>query len=318
MTPFSAAATGAASGARTPAATPGPALAGPAGTVRRLGRLFDPRTGVSITIAMDHGISGVPGGFGDPLPLIDRVLAAGPDAILLNAGLARRAVGALARRDAPALVLGLDHVIHREQRGTGPGIAHVPQIAVEEAVRLGADCVKTMLLLGHPDRRAVAENIAYLADAADACRRWEMPLMIEPYLWGEDVPADPAERAELNADGARTAVELGADIVKLEYGASPARFAEIVASCPVPVVILGGPKRPTERETLADVVAAAEAGAVGITMGRNVWQSRDAGAMTRAVRIAMSERDLEAALRELAGDDAGDRRSGRAGTRSPG
>lgn len=272
----------------------------PAGMVRRLGRLFDSRTGFSIIVAMDHGIAGVPGGLHDLRRILQAVLRAGPDGVLLNAGLARRCADLLADRTSPSLVLGLDHVIHQAQRGQGAGVAHAPQISVEEAVRLGADCVKTMLLMGDPDRAATAKNLAYLAAAAEQCRVWEMPLMIEPYLWGEDVPANADARAELNADGARMAIEIGADILKLEYGGNPARFREIVRESPVPIVILGGPKRPTQRETFADVIAAAESGAVGLAIGRNIWQHEDPAKMTRALTVAMVRRDLDAALAELA------------------
>ena len=73
-----------------------------------------------------------------------------------------------------------------------------------------------------------------------------------------------------------------------------------MAASPVPVVVLGGPKRATQRETLADIVAAAEAGAVGLTIGRNVWQHPDPVKMTRALSIAMRARDLDAALAALA------------------
>jgi DhnA family fructose-bisphosphate aldolase class Ia len=272
----------------------------PAGLARRMGRLFGGEGGISIVVAMDHGIVGVPAGFADARALIASIVAARPDGILLNAGQARRTADLLARRDSPALVLALDHVLHRENRGGGPSVTHVPQIAIEEAVRLGADAVKTMLNMGQPDRRAFAENVSALARFAEDCRRWEMPLMIEPYLWGEAVPADPVARAEMNADGARIAVELGADILKVEVGADPERFRTLVAASPVPVVVLGGPKRATQRETLADIVAAAEAGAVGLTIGRNVWQHPDPVKMTRALSIAMRARDLDAALAALA------------------
>jgi DhnA family fructose-bisphosphate aldolase class Ia len=67
----------------------------------------------------------------------------------------------------------------------------------------------------------------------------------------------------------------------------------------VPVLVLGGPRRPTQRETLADVVAAAEAGAVGLTIGRNVWGYPEPGPMIRALRTAISARDLDRAMAEL-------------------
>ena len=175
-------------------------------------------------------------------------------------------------------------------------MAHWPQATVEEALRLGADAVKVILIFGRPDARELAADLAYVAQTAETCRRWDLPLMVEPYLWGADVPADPAQRAQLNAAGARIAVEHGADLLKLEVDSERSIFRETVQASPVPVFVLGGPKRPTQRETLADVVAAAEAGAVGLTIGRNVWQHRNPQRMVRALRTALAEQDLDAAL----------------------
>jgi DhnA family fructose-bisphosphate aldolase class Ia len=222
-----------------------------------------------------------------------------PDGVILNPGLARRCARLFARRDAPALVLGIDHVLHERPRAQGPALVHYPQIAVEEAARLGADAVKVILILGRPDARDLAADLAYVAQTAQACRALEVPLMVEPYLWGAQVPTDPTERARLNADGARMAVEHGADLLKLEVGADQRVFGEIVAASPVPVFALGGPRRPTEREVLADVVAAAAAGVVGLTIGRNVWQHAEPQRMVRALRVALAEQDLEAALAAL-------------------
>src|ERR1035437_8804561 len=94
----------------------------PAGMMRRLGRLFDSQTGVSIIVAMDHGIGGVPGVFHDPRRILEAVLGASPDGVLLNAGLARRCADLLADRTGPSLVLALDHVIHRAQRAEGAAV----------------------------------------------------------------------------------------------------------------------------------------------------------------------------------------------------
>jgi len=267
------------------------------GMTRRLGRLFDEQSGCSVIVAMDHGMGGVPEGFRDPGQLLSKVLEAKPDGVLLNAGLARRFGHLFGRRDAPALVLGIDQVIHSAPGG--PAETHWPQTNVEEALRLGADAVKSMLIVGNADLASMAQNMAYLSQAAELCRRWQIPLMIEPYLWGTKVPTDPAARAAMNADGARVAVELGADLLKVEVPAVSETLREIVATSPVPVVVLGGPRRPTQRETLADVVAAAEAGAVGLTIGRNAWGYPDPGTMIRALRTAISSRDLDRAMAEL-------------------
>jgi fructose-bisphosphate aldolase, class I len=266
------------------------------GLVRRVGRLFDPVSWRSVIVAMDHGATGVPAGFEQPQHLIGSILDAKPDGVILNAGLLRRFGHLFERRDAPALVLSLDQITHERAGGQGPAVAHWPQLTVDEALRLGADAVKIILIMGRPDQRELAADLAYVAQTAEMCRRWDLPLMVEPYLWGADVPREPLERARWNADGARIALEHGADLLKLEVGGDLRTFGDIVAASPVPVFVLGGPKRPSERETLADVVAAAEAGAVGLTIGRNVWQHADPPAMVRALRAALAERDLDAAM----------------------
>ena len=238
----------------------------------------------------------MPQGFEQPLQLLQAISEARPDGMILNPGMLGRCSDLFARRDAPALVLSLDQILHERPRSQGPAVAHWPQVSVEDAVRLGADAVKLILIMGRPDARELAGDLAYVAQTAEACRRWQLPLMVEPYLWGADVPADAEARARLNADGARMAVEAGADLLKLEVGGNYELFRSTVAASPVPVFVLGGPKRPTQRETLADVVAAAEAGAVGLTIGRNVWQYREPQRMVQALRVALAERQLDAAL----------------------
>lgn len=245
---------------------------------------------------MDHGAGGVPRGFEHPRQLVESILTAQPDGLILNAGLLRRMAHLFERRDAPALVLSLNQITHQRLGGHGPAVAQWPELSVEEALRLGADAVKLILIMGRPDQREFAADLAYVAQTAEACRRWDLPLMVEPYVWGADVPSDPIERARWNADGARIALEHGADLLKLEVGGHLPTFREIVKASPVPVFVLGGPKRPTQRETLADVVAAAEAGAVGLTIGRNVWQHSEPLAMVRALRAALAQRDLDAAM----------------------
>ena len=271
-------------------------LSGSPGFGRRLGRLFDPASERSVIVALDHGAAGVPQGYERPRHLLETISAARPDGVILNPGLLRRCAELFARRDSPALVLSLDQILHERPRSQGPAVAHWPQASIEEALRLGADAVKLILIIGRPDARELAADLAYVAQTAEACRRWDLPLMVEPYLWGADVPSDAEQRARLNADGARMAIEEGADMLKLEVGTNYELFRETVEASPVPVFVLGGPKRPTQREMLADVVAAAEAGAVGLTIGRNVWQHSQPQRMVQALRVALSERQLDAAM----------------------
>jgi class I fructose-bisphosphate aldolase len=193
----------------------------------------------------------------------------------------------------------MDIVLHDGPGGSGPSVVHRPGSSVEEAMRLGADAVKTMLIMGGDSRIDQDQNMSFLAKTGEQCRHWELPMMIEPYLWGVNMPTDVRERAKVAADGARLAVELGADLLKIEYSGEPEIFREFVQACPVPVFMLGGPKRPTQREVLADVIFAAQVGVVGITMGRNIWQQPDPARMIRALRVATSTRDLDAAMAVL-------------------
>ena len=273
--------------------------AGSAGVARHVGRLLNPETGFSVIVAMDQGIGGVPRSFVAPVDKVRDIIAADPDGVLLTAGLARRSSGLRARRDAPGLIVAMDIVMHEGPGGSGPSVAHGPGASVEEAMRLGADAVKTMLIMGGDSRADQDRNMSFLAETGERCRHWEIPMMIEPYLWGVNMPSDLRGRAEVAADGARLAVELGADLLKIEYSGEPDIFREFVQACPVPVFMLGGPKRPTQREVLADVIFAAEVGVVGITMGRNIWQQPDPARMIRALRVAASTRDLDAAMAEL-------------------
>ena len=278
------------------------AYAGSAGTGRRLGRLLENDGNPVLIVAMDQGLAGVPDDFSRPEETIRGVLAAEPHGILLSAGMARQVAPLLAHRGAPGLVVAIDVAAHEGLRGAGPVVAHASAFGVEEAVRLGADAVKTMLLLGREDQADQLQNMRYLAETAEACHRWEVPLMVELYLWGAKVPDDPAARAELGRDGARIAVELGADLLKVEYGPDAAAFGELVSQSPVPVLMLGGPKRGTSRDIVDVVIAAADAGAAGITMGRNVWQRPDPARMIHAVTVALATRDADAAMAELGSD----------------
>ena len=74
---------------------------------------------------------------------------------------------------------------------------------------------------------------------------------------------------------ARVAAELGADIVKVNYTGSPETFAEVVAGCPIPVVIAGGEKVDTDEDLLNMVQGAMSAGAAGVSIGRNAFQHDD-------------------------------------------
>jgi len=83
---------------------------------------------------------------------------------------------------------------------------------------------------------------------------------------------------------ARIGAELGADFVKTYYTGTPETFVEVTESCPVPVVMSGGPKTETAVEFLEAVRGAVDAGADGVAVGRNVWQHSNPPSMLQALK----------------------------------
>ena len=98
----------------------------------------------------------------------------------------------------------------------------------------------------------------------------------------------------------RIAVELGADIVKTLYTGDSDSFRSVVDGCPVPVVIAGGPQVSNDKELLDMVKGAIDAGAVGISMGRNIFQHSNPEKITKAIsNIIFDNSSVESAMEVL-------------------
>lgn len=125
------------------------------------------------------------------------------------------------------------------------------------------------------------QQIADLAAVAEACDRWNVPLLAMMYPRGPriDNPRDP----ELIAHAASLAADLGADLVKTLYTGSPDTMAEITDMSPLPILVVGGPQRSGLDATLSYVDEALGAGAAGVAMGRNIFQADEPGKVARAV-----------------------------------
>jgi DhnA family fructose-bisphosphate aldolase class Ia len=89
---------------------------------------------------------------------------------------------------------------------------------------------------------------------------------------------------ELLAFGARVAAEFGADAIKTAYTGDPESMRQVIAGCPVPVLVLGGVRSTNPDEVLAATRGALDAGARGVVYGRNVWQADDPVVMCGLLR----------------------------------
>ncbi len=271
-----------------------------AGIAVRLSRILNPQSGCGIVVAVDHGLfMGPTPGAEDVRATVARVADGGPDAIQVSPGVARAAQASFLGRLAPSLVLRVD-ASNTWRAVAKPTVPYRVQVAtVEDAVQLNAAAIVTFLFTGYPDDRDEGANLRAIGDLASACRRWGMPLVVEPLAVavGRDLLNDP----DVVALMVRIACEAGADLIKADYTGDPATFARVVRASTVPVLVRGGPRMDTPEQVLAMAADAVAAGARGVVFGRNIWQHEDPAGVVRALRRVIHDRvRVSEALSELA------------------
>jgi putative autoinducer-2 (AI-2) aldolase len=151
-------------------------------------------------------------------------------------------------------------------------------IDIEDAVRLNVSAMAIMLAIGDPAMEA--KTVANLFRLADLGSKYGIPVMGVTAV-GKDMARD----ARYFGLASRVCAENGANIVKTYYCEG---FENVVAACPVPIVIAGGKKLP-EKEALELCYMAINDGASGVDMGRNVFQSEDPIAMIQAVSAVVHQ-----------------------------
>jgi fructose-bisphosphate aldolase/2-amino-3,7-dideoxy-D-threo-hept-6-ulosonate synthase len=228
-------------------------------------------------------------GLEDMASIINNVADGGANAIVLHKGIVRaghRGYG----KDIGLII----HLSGSTSLGPDPH-SKVPVATVEEAISLGADAVSVHVNVGATNE---PEQLHVLGDVAENCVSWGIPLFAMMYPRGPKIKNQHAP--ELVAHAARVGAELGADIIKTTYTGDINSFRKVVRGCPVPVVIAGGPKMATPRDVLKMASEAIEAGAIGVSIGRNIFQHRNPTAMTRALaQIAHGGVSIDLAMREL-------------------
>ena len=181
--------------------------------------------------------------------------------------------------------------------------------SVEDAVRLGADAVGYTVYVGSPAQDRDLEQFRQVREDAD---RFGMPVIVWAYPRGESVAQRGGKESLYAIDyAARVALELGADVVKVNYpvasskdaqspapypslGLSPdAAFRKVVQSAGRALVLVSGGEKVADAQLLAKVRSSMAAGATGIIFGRNLWQR------PREQALALT-RELHAIFREYA------------------
>jgi putative autoinducer-2 (AI-2) aldolase len=237
------------------------------GMANRWARLFG-SDGRSVMLAIDHGY------FLGPISKLEQPgrtvqpLLPFADAIALTRGVLRTSIppglgkGVILRVSGGASVLQED--LSDETLAT----------SMEEAVRLNVSAVAMSLFIGAPHEHQSIANLAKLVDEAEARG---IPVLGITAV-GKELEKRDARYLSL---ACRIAAEFGARCVKTYFCED---FAKVVDSCPVPLVVAGGPKLNTELDVFNLVEGAMLAGAAGVDMGRNIWQNEAPVAMVKAVR----------------------------------
>ena len=259
----------------------------------RLARLL--RAGRCLDIALDHGVCNEPtflDGLEDMPALMDRLVAAGPDAIQLNYGqsdLLQHREG----RNKPALVMRLDmgNPYNATRHRVMWALLQNEQDPVLPAVQRDAACVVVNLFMLPDEPELFRQCVQNISRVRADCDRYGMPLMIEPLVMQAH-----SEGGRYAVDGdaekivtlVRLAREMGADIVKADPTADATQFHRVVQAARCPVLVRGG-----GRENLQQVFARSrvllDQGAVGMVYGRNVYQHANPAAVVAALMAMIHE-----------------------------
>ena len=235
------------------------------GMKNRLSRIIQPNSGRTVMLAVDHGyFLGPTGGLEVPKRTLEPLLAYA-DSLMLTRGVLRTSV---LPEKAPAIVL-------RVSGGTSILTELSNEIittAIEDAVRLNASAVTSSVFIGAPHEKETIANLSHLINEGEQNGI--------PVLAVTAVGKDMARDVRYLSLACRISAELGAHFVKTYYCED---FERLVETCPIPVIIAGGKKIP-ERDALKLAHDAVTRGAVGVDMGRNIFQSEAPAAMIQAVR----------------------------------
>ena len=243
------------------------------GLKNRLSRIFNPETGRTVMLAVDHGyFLGPTRKLENPRETITPLLPYA-DALMLTRGILRTCVDPEAGIPVVLRVSGGTSII-------GPSLADEGlTTSFEEAIKLNVSAVTLSIFVGTDYERETLLNLSELVDEGE---KYGIPVLAVTAV-GKELEKRDARFLSLCC---RIAAELGAHYVKTYYCDE---FEKVVQGCPVPVVIAGGPQLDTFKDTLQLAHDAISKGASGVDMGRNIWQSDHPVAAIRAVRGVVQE-----------------------------
>ena len=238
------------------------------GMKNRLSRLIQP-DGKCFFLPIDHGY------FQGPTSCLERPgetikpLLRYCDALFVTRGVVRSAVDPAIKKPIILRVSGGTSMV-------GKNLANeVITTAIDDVIRINATAVGISIFVGSEYEKQTLNNLSSLVNE---CEKYGIPVMAVTAV-GKELEKRGSRYLAL---ACRIAAELGAKVVKTYWCADD--FDKVTNGCPVPVVMAGGPKCETDKEVLEFVHDGMQKGAIGLNLGRNVWQNPNAVPMMRALQ----------------------------------
>ncbi len=263
------------------------------GLTNRIAQIVNPESGRTVLLAVDHGyFQGAPAGLEDLRSTIAPLLPF-CDAISPTIGGLKTSMDPGMRTPIILRATG-----GNSMRRSAELDEEIVTVSVQEMIRCNAVGFTASCYIGLPHQSQTIGNLTSLANEAHRFGLIAIGITAvgnDPVLTrfvkgeredgGELTKQDREDALKYLKHASRVLSEDGADIVKTYYCDG---FEEIVESCLAPIVIAGGTKKPT-REALDFVHKAIRAGAIGVDMGRNIFQNENPVAMIKAVRAIVHE-----------------------------
>ncbi len=236
------------------------------GLKNRLSSIIKPQNSRALMLAVDHGyFLGPTEKLENPKKVIGPLLKY-CDSLMLTRGVQRTSVPATTSTPMVLRVSGGSSII-------GEDLSQEEiTVSIQDAIRLNASALAMSIFVGSKYEHQTIVNLGKLVSEAE---QYGIPVLAVTAV-GKELGKD----ARYLSLACRIAAEQGAHVVKTYYCDD---FKKVVESCPVPIIVAGGKKIP-ERDALQLTYNSIKDGAVGVDMGRNIWQSEHPVAMIRAVR----------------------------------
>lgn len=239
--------------------------------------------GRALFLAYDQGLEHGPCDFNaknvDPEYILNIALEGGYTGIILQPGVAEKYWKG-AYRDVPLIV----------KLNGKTSLAKIDPISratcsVERAIKLGASAVGYTIYDGSPNEPEIFQEFGRIVETA---HDYGIPVIAWMYPRGPFIKDDLND--ELLAYSARIGLELGADMVKVKFNGNVDNFKWMVRSAGRCGILVAGGAKKNPQEFLADASHTMHAGALGMAVGRNIWQSDRPFSLSKALRSIVIDR----------------------------